>query len=105
MQAARLHNLHYLNPTENLGIYDSQSAARLRLLQPPYVQTSLLRRKLPTFRNDRLPLNAKSTIQSDTFLLFYTIYLKPTFSFSFLGGPQHYVISQSPSPGYGSWAA
>ena len=44
------------------------------------------------------PLNAKSTIQSDTFLLFYTIYLKPTFSFSFSGGPQHYSYRSLPTP-------
>ena len=97
-------NLHFLNPTENLGIYDSQSAGgslfyNRRMSKRHYVGGSYQHSQTIAY-----PLNAKSTIQSDSFFLFYTIYLKPTFSFSFSGGPQHYVISQSPYPGYGSWS-
>ena len=97
-------DLHYLKTTENLGIYDSKSGGgsvfyNRRLSKRHYVGGSYQHSETVAY-----PTNAKSTIQSDTFFLFYTIYLKPTFSFSFSGGPQHYVISQSPIPGYGSWS-
>jgi hypothetical protein len=97
-------NLHFLKSTDNLGIYDSKSGAgsvfyNRRVSKRHYVGGSYQHSETMAY-----PLNAKSTIQSDTFFLFYTIYLKPTFSFSFSGGPQHYVISQSPYPEYGSWS-
>ena len=97
-------NLHYFNSTENLGIYDSKSVGgsafyNRRLSKRHYIGGTYEHSETVAY-----PVNAKSTIQSDTFFLFYTVYLKPTFSFSFSGGPQHYVISQFPSPGYGSWS-
>jgi hypothetical protein len=96
--------LHYLKTTDNLGIYDSKSGGgsvfyNRRLSKRHYIGGSYQHSETVAY-----PINAKSTIQSDTFFLFYTIYLKPTFSFSFSGGPQHYVISQFPIPGYGSWS-
>jgi hypothetical protein len=97
-------NLQYQHSTDDLGIYDSKSAGgsvfyNRRLSKRHYIGGTYQYSETVAY-----PVNAKSTIQSDTFLLFYTIYLKPTFSFSFSGGPQHYVISQFPSPGYGSWS-
>ena len=40
--------------------------------------------------------------QSDSYLLFYTVYLKPTVSLSFSAGPQFYNISQVALPTYSS---
>ena len=97
-------DLHFLKSTENLGIYDSNSAGgsvfyNRRMSKRHYIGASYEHSETIAY-----PLNAKSTIQSDTFFLFYTLYLKPTLSFSFSGGPQHYTISQSPYPGYGAWS-
>jgi hypothetical protein len=97
-------DLHFLKSTSNLGIYDSNSAGgsvfyNRRMSKRHYIGASYEHSETIAY-----PLTAKSTIQSDTFFLFYTIYLKPTFSFSFSGGPQHYTISQSPYPGYSAWS-
>jgi hypothetical protein len=96
-------NLHYLHPSEVPGLYDSKSSGgsafyNHRLSKHNYIGA--------TYRyTDTIayPLNAQSEIQAHTFLFFYTIYLKPTFSLSFSGGPQHYDISQSPLPTQGAW--
>jgi hypothetical protein len=97
-------NLSYLHSTENLGIYDSKSIGGSAFYNRRLSKRHYLGGTYQHSDSVAYPVNAKSTIQSDTFFLFYTLYLTPTFSFSFSGGPQHYVISQSPSPGYGSWS-
>ena len=48
------------------------------------------------------PVNAPSETQTNAILLFYTIYLRPTLSFSVSGGPQHFDVVQSPLPVYRS---
>jgi hypothetical protein len=97
-------SLHYLKTTENLGIYDSQSDEgavfyNRRLSKRHYAGGMYQHSDTTTF-----PIGAKSKINSDTFFGFYTYYPRPTWSFSFSGGPQHYVITQNPYPGSGSWS-
>jgi hypothetical protein len=48
------------------------------------------------------PVNAQTKIQTHTFFSFYTIYLKPTLSLSFSGGPQYFEVDQLPLPAYTS---
>jgi hypothetical protein len=50
------------------------------------------------------PVKAQSEIHTHTVFLFYTIYLKPTLSFSVSGGPQHSDVAQSPLPAFRSWS-
>ncbi len=91
--------LHYTHPTEVLGIYNSSSSGGSafyshRLSRMHYVGA--------TYRYSRIlayPPNAQSEIQAHTIFLFYTIYLKPTFSLSFSGGPQHYRRRSVPPAG------
>lgn len=97
-------SLHYLSSTKNYGIYDSQAAEgsvfyNRRLTKRHYAGGMYQHSDTTSY-----PVGAKSKIQSDTFFGFYTFYLRPTLSFSFSGGPQHYVISQTPYPGYGAWS-
>jgi hypothetical protein len=96
-------NLHYLNSSEVPGLYDSKSTGgsafyNHRLSGKHYIGATY--QYSDTFA---YPVNALTEVQTNTFLFFYTIYLKPTFSLSFSGGPQHYNISQSPLPTQGAW--
>ncbi len=90
-------NLHFFNTTQNLGLYDSSSSGgsafyNHRLSKKHYVGATYLYSRILAY-----PLHALSTIHTDTVLLFYTIYLKPTFSVSFTGGPQRFdVVSDHP---------
>ena len=58
----------------------------------------------PVSRQTAYPVNAKTETQTNTVFLFYTIYLNPTFSLSFSGGPQRFDVVQLPLPVYGSWS-
>jgi hypothetical protein len=96
-------NQDYLNQNEAQGLYDSSSRGGSafythRLSRKHYIGA--------TYQYSRIfvyPVNALSEIQTNTVLLFYTIYLTPTFSLSLSGGPQHFSIFQSPLPAYSSW--
>jgi len=97
-------NLHFLNATEVPGLFDSNSAGgqafyNHRLSRHHYIGVTYQYAKTLAY-----PLHAVSAIQTNTVSLFYTIYLKPTFSVSFSGGPQHYDISQSSLPAQGTWS-
>jgi hypothetical protein len=97
-------NLHYPNPAEVPGLYDSSSRGEsafysYRLSKKDYFGA--------TFQHQRIlayPVRAQSEIQTDTVFLFYTIYLTPTLSFSLSGGPQHSEVAQAPLPAFQSWA-
>ena len=91
-------------PEEVPGLYDSSSRGgsafyNHRLSRHHYIGATYQYAKTLAY-----PLHAVSAIQTNTVFLFYTIYLKPTFSLSFSGGPQHYNISQSPLPAQGTWS-
>lgn len=97
-------NLHFLNPSEVPGLYDSSSRGgsafyNHRLSRKHYIGATYQYAKTLAY-----PLHAVSELQTNTVFLFYTIYLKPTFSLSFSGGPQHYTIAQSPLPAQNTWS-
>jgi hypothetical protein len=97
-------NLHFLNQSEVPGLYDSNSSGgsvfyNHRLSRRHYIGATYQYSKTLAY-----PVNAVSTIQTNTPFFFYTLYLKPTFSLSFSGGPQHYTISQFPLAPQSSWS-
>jgi hypothetical protein len=95
-------NQDYLNSSEALGLYDSRASGgsafyNYRLSRNQYIGATYQYSRILSY-----PTNAMSEIQTNTVFGFYTIYPKPTFSLSLLGGPQHFEISQPPVPAYGS---
>ena len=93
-------NLSYSsNPTVKFNLQDSSSSGG----------SAFYSRRLS--RNDYIGavyqylniLTSPVNVQTNTVYLFYTIYLKPTFSISFSGGPQHFDVSQRPLTPYASW--
>ncbi len=99
-----LTNLHFLNPSEVPGLYDSNSTAgsafyNHRLSRRHYIGVSYRYSRTLAY-----PVGAVSAIQTNIVSFFYTLYLKPTFSVSFSGGPQHYEISQFPLASQNSWS-
>ncbi len=49
------------------------------------------------------PVNAQTDVQTQTTLAFYTIYLNPSLSLSFSGGPQYFDAVQTSSSRVTSW--
>jgi hypothetical protein len=97
-------NLHYLNPTEVPGLYNSNSGGGTafynhRLSGRHYVGTSYQYSRILTY-----PENAQIETQTNYILGFYTIYLKPAFSISISAGPEQVKIFQPPSLAYHSWS-
>jgi len=97
-------NLHFFNATDVQGLYDSNSVGgsafySRRLSKNHYFGATYLYSRILAY-----PVNAQSEIDTDTFLLFYTVYLKPAFSVSFTGGPLHYDVMQTPLPAHSSWS-
>jgi hypothetical protein len=97
-------SLHYLNPTEVTGLYNSNSGGGTafynhRLSERHYVGASYQYSRILTY-----PQNAQIETQTNYVLGFYTIYLKPTFSVSMSAGPEQVRIFQPPSLAYRSWS-
>jgi hypothetical protein len=97
-------NLHYFHPEQVLGVYDSNSSGGAafyshRLSGRHYIGLTYRYSKILAY-----PVNAQSEIQAQSIFFFYTVYLKPTFSLSFSGGPQHYEVVQFPLASYSSWS-
>jgi len=83
-------NLHYPNPTEVPGLFDSSSQAgsafySYRVSKIHYIGVTYQYQRLIAY-----PTNGQSETQTHAFLFFYTLYATPRFSISFYGGPQHY---------------
>jgi hypothetical protein len=97
-------NLDYLDPTEVSGLYDSSSSGGSAFYSYRFSRNHYIGGTYQYSRIVSFPVNAQSEIQAHTVFLFYTIYLSPTFSLSFSGGPQHYELIQPPVPTYGSWS-
>ncbi len=111
-------NLHYPNQAEVPGLYDSSSSggsafynhrlSKMHYVGATYQYSRILADPLNATAGTQTSatldysLNAPSETQTNAILLFYTIYLKPTLSFSISGGPQRYSVVQSPLPVYHS---
>lgn len=105
-------HLHYPNPSEAPGLSDSSARGgaafySYRLSKTQYLgvtyQYSQMLGSLPGADNGA-QTGTESDTQTHALLGFYTIYLKPSLSLSLSVGPQHYDVSQAPSPSIRSWA-
>jgi hypothetical protein len=99
-------NLHYLNPGQTPGLYDSSSNGASffysrRLLAKYYVGASYQYQDVSAYQ---VGASVNTQTQTQTIFLFCTAYLKPTLSLSLSGGPQHYNASQPPQPASQSWS-
>jgi hypothetical protein len=97
-------NLHFPDPTEVPGLYDSSSRGGSafyshRLSRKQYVGAMYQYSRMLAY-----PVGAQSETQTHTVFAFYTIYLKPNLSLSLSGGPQHYDAAQVPQPASRSWS-
>ncbi|MGB0124513.1 MAG: hypothetical protein WA419_07550 [Silvibacterium sp.] len=98
-----LTELHYPNASQVPDFYDSSSRGgdffyAHRLTGSQYMGA--------TYDYSRVvvnPGNMQSETQVHSVLLFCTVYLKPTLTFTLAGGEQHYEISQFPVAGFASW--
>jgi hypothetical protein len=91
-------NLHYPNPAQVPGLYDSSSQAgsafySLRISKMHYVGATYQYQRLVSY-----PTNGLNETQTHALLFFYTLYPTTRFSISFFGGPQHSDTVQVPVP-------
>jgi hypothetical protein len=97
-------NLHYPDPSQVPGLYDSNSRGgsvfySRRISRKHYAGLLYQYSRIAAF-----PVGPEFETQTHSALLFYTVYLKPSFSLSFAGGSQHYEATQSPLFASRSWA-
>ena len=97
-------NLHYPNPAEVPGLFDSSSQGGSafyshRLSRKHYVGALYQYSHILAY-----PVGAQSEVQTHTIFGFYTLYLKPNLSLSLSGGPQHSDTAQLPQPALRSWS-
>jgi len=91
-------NLHYTNPAQVPGLFDSSSQSGLafyshRLTKTQYFGVTYSYQRLLSF-----PTGAANETQTHAALFFYTFYPTPHFSMSFFGGPQYSDTVQPPLP-------
>jgi hypothetical protein len=96
-------NLHYLDPSQVPGLYDSSSSGGAAFYSHRLSKRHYLGGHYQYAKTLAYPLNIVSTVQTNALFVFYTLYLTPTFSVSVSGGPQHYQISQVGLTSQSSW--
>jgi hypothetical protein len=97
-------NLHYPNEDQVPGLYDSSSRGgsafyNHRLSKMHYIGATYQYQWFLAY-----PTGSQSETQTQSVFLFYTVYLKPTVSLSFFGGPQYSNTQQSGLPALTSWS-
>lgn len=91
-------NLHYPNPAEVPGLYDSNSQRGSAFYS---FRFSRMNYAGVTYQYQRLiahPTFGQSETQTHALLFFYTLYATSRFSISFFGGPQHSNTIEPPQP-------
>ena len=91
-------NLHYPDPAQVPGLYDSNSQAgsafySLRISKMHYLSASYQYQRLVSY-----PTGGVGETQTHALLFFYTLYPTTRFSISFFAGPQHSDTVQPPLP-------
>ncbi len=103
--------LHYPNPSEAQGLYDSNSRGSAafyshRLSRAQYVgvtyQFSTILSSLPSSES-KAQAQTNSATLTHTVFLFYSLYLSPNLSISISSGPEYFDVSQYPFPPIRSW--
>ena len=97
-------NLHYPNPKEVLGLFDSSSRGGSAFYNHRLSKRHYIGALYQYSRIVAVPTGPQFETQTHTVSLFYTVYLKPTVSLSFSGGPQHYEAMQSSLFASRSWS-
>lgn len=97
-------NLHYLDASQVPGLFDSNSYGgsafyTRRLSKKNYVGAQYQYQRILAY-----PTGGQYETQTHTVYFFYTVYLKPTLSLSFSGGPQHADVPQPPLPNSRTWS-
>jgi hypothetical protein len=97
-------NLHYLEPSQVPGLFDSNGFGgsaffNHRLSKKQYVGAQYAYQQYRAYQG-----TGQYNTETHTINLFYTLYLKPSISFSFSGGPQYAVTPQPPLPNLHSWS-
>jgi len=97
-------NLHYPNESQVPGLYDTSSRGgsvfyNHRLSKMHYIGATYQYQLFLAY-----PTVGQSETQAHSVYLFYTLYLKPTFSLSFFGGPQYSNTQQFGLPTLVSWS-
>jgi hypothetical protein len=82
-------NLHYLDPAEVQGLFDSSSQGgsafyAYRISKMHYIGVAYQYQRLLSY-----PAPGTNQTQTHSLLLLYTLYATPRFSISFFGGPQY----------------
>ena len=97
-------NLHYPDPSEVPGLFDSSSQGgsgffNHRLSRRHYLGASYQYQRIMSY-----PTGTQSETQTNSVMAFYTVYLQPNLSLSVSGGPQHSNVEQSSLPSVQSWS-
>lgn len=97
-------NLHYSNPAEVPGLFDSGSRGGSafythRLSGRHYIGATYQYQMLLAY-----PVAFRAETQTNGLMLFYTVYLKPRVSLSFFGGPQYSDTEVSTAPRLRAWS-
>jgi len=98
-----LTNLDYPNPSQVPGLYNSSSRGGGAFWSARLSSTQYLGATYQYSLSEANPAHAQSETRTNTISLFYTLYLKHTFSMSFSGGPQHSSFAQSSLQSDSSW--
>ena len=97
-------NLHYPNATQVPGLFDSSSRGgsafyNHRLSKMNYIGATYQYQTFFSYLT-----GGQSETQTQSILLFYTLYFKPTLSLSLFGGPQYSNTQQLGLPSSQSWS-
>jgi hypothetical protein len=97
-------NLYFFDSSQTPGLSNSDGSAgsafyNHRLSKKNYIGATYQYNRYVTY-----PVGAQSVSQTNGILVFYTVYLQPTLSVSFSGGPQHTDLSQSPFLSFRQWS-
>jgi hypothetical protein len=99
--------LHYSDQNEAQELYNSGSRGGTAFYNHRLSPVQYFGAIYQFSENLDTPVRATNQAQGDTHihsaLLFYTLYLKSTLSFSLLAGPQHYDVSALPAPPSAAW--
>ncbi len=103
-------NLHYLDPAQVPGLYDSSSQGGSAFYALPDFEDALHRRDISVSTAAVVSRAGTNETQTHSLLLLYTLYANPHFSISFFGGPQYANIGPQfengvalPLPASQSW--
>ena len=108
--SGNFNNLYFANSGQISGLYNSTTQGGSgfyshRLARRHYVGATYQYQNVQAspLGSETGVLGFDTTTQTQAMLGFYTVYLKPTLSFSLSGGPQHYDISGAGLPSSQAW--